>query len=329
MFKDAVRGVVMAGVMGLILAACGQAGTQVGEDPGTIGLANPASTYCVGLGNALELREEAAGQYGVCIFPDGSECEEWDFLAGRCAPEETFCAQQGYRLEPGSNIGTCRFPDGTSCLEIDFFQGQCGPGSSESETTPGEGSDSVSSTGGVAVAGWMGAVYTLPEGERYDDFVSLAPEGTGMFGVAGSTPEMDAALVELRDHPEPGKYANFWGTLTCGVDDHAGCRLSVDRIRVGSTESDPEAVEGWRGTIVSLDPASGQFDDAFVLDGPYPVRFGIAPAIGVDGELIGVQALEAQRDSGIPLHVWGLLRCGVPDVNACQIQVERFETVAE
>jgi Tol biopolymer transport system component/putative hemolysin len=63
----------------------------------------------------------------VCVFPDGNECEEWDFLSGRCGQEYSFCAQQGYLLEAGDNMAICLFPDGSSCLEFDYFNGDCGP----------------------------------------------------------------------------------------------------------------------------------------------------------------------------------------------------------
>jgi len=98
------------------------------EEPGRIGLANPSSVYCSGLGYKEETRETDAGQYGVCIFPDGSECGSWDFLAGRCGVVHSYCVQQGYKLRPGENVGTCFFGDGTSCDEYEYFQGKCGPG---------------------------------------------------------------------------------------------------------------------------------------------------------------------------------------------------------
>ena len=54
------------------------------------GLANPASVYCEEQGGTLEIRSDEAGnQYGVCIFEDGSECEEWAFFQGECQPGET------------------------------------------------------------------------------------------------------------------------------------------------------------------------------------------------------------------------------------------------
>lgn len=50
-------------------------------------LPNPASVYCEEQGGRLEIRTDAAGgQTGYCVFPDGSECEEWAFFRGECAP---------------------------------------------------------------------------------------------------------------------------------------------------------------------------------------------------------------------------------------------------
>ncbi len=48
---------------------------------------NPASVYCEQQGNKLEIRTAADGsQSGVCIFPDGSECDEWAYFRGECVP---------------------------------------------------------------------------------------------------------------------------------------------------------------------------------------------------------------------------------------------------
>lgn len=50
--------------------------------------ANPASLYCQEQGGQLELRtdKKSQGQYGVCIFSNGSECEEWAYYRGECRP---------------------------------------------------------------------------------------------------------------------------------------------------------------------------------------------------------------------------------------------------
>jgi putative hemolysin len=50
-------------------------------------IANPASVNCEAKGGKLDIRTATDGsQSGVCTFPDGSECEEWAFLRGECAP---------------------------------------------------------------------------------------------------------------------------------------------------------------------------------------------------------------------------------------------------
>ena len=52
-------------------------------------LANPASVHCIEQGGSLEIRkDESGGEFGVCIFEDGSECEEWAYFRGECEPGE-------------------------------------------------------------------------------------------------------------------------------------------------------------------------------------------------------------------------------------------------
>jgi putative hemolysin len=81
-----------------LLAACGAEPTTSPfdsplEEPSTfdspLGLPNPASQFCEEQGYTLELREEAEGVAGYCLFPDGSECEEWAYYRGECGPETT------------------------------------------------------------------------------------------------------------------------------------------------------------------------------------------------------------------------------------------------
>jgi putative hemolysin len=52
------------------------------------GVANPASTFCVKNGYKIEIRKNADGsEYGMCIFTDGKECEEWKFMRKECGSE--------------------------------------------------------------------------------------------------------------------------------------------------------------------------------------------------------------------------------------------------
>lgn len=56
------------------------------EEPGAE-LPNPASVYCEEHGGRLEIRADPEGnQQGICVFADGSECDEWAFFRGECSP---------------------------------------------------------------------------------------------------------------------------------------------------------------------------------------------------------------------------------------------------
>jgi len=106
---------------------------------------NPASVYCEEQGGEVEIRTaDDGGQYGVCVFPDGSECEEWAFFRGECEvqtpgsagmpnPASVYCEEQGGEVEirtadDGGQYGVCVFPDGSECEEWAFFRGECKEG---------------------------------------------------------------------------------------------------------------------------------------------------------------------------------------------------------
>jgi hypothetical protein len=65
--------------------------TEVGPFllPGTADLANPAAQHCLDQGFRTEVRTEAGGQAGYCVFPDGTACEAWAFYQGACTQSET------------------------------------------------------------------------------------------------------------------------------------------------------------------------------------------------------------------------------------------------
>ncbi len=74
-------------VMMVLIFAIALVGCGVIDEPDDVGMPNPASVYCEEQGGTLEIREdESGGQYGVCVFEDGSECEEWAFYRGDCEP---------------------------------------------------------------------------------------------------------------------------------------------------------------------------------------------------------------------------------------------------
>jgi len=48
---------------------------------------NPASAFCEQQGYTVKIvTAEDGSQYGECVFPDGSVCDEWAYFRGECAP---------------------------------------------------------------------------------------------------------------------------------------------------------------------------------------------------------------------------------------------------
>lgn len=145
----------------IVLVSCSGSQTQPESTPSsqTIGtdtplavIPNPASVFCQEQGYQSKTRTaEDSSQYGVCIFPDGSECDEWAYFRDECRPVSqnailtdtpladmsnpalVFCQKQGYQsevrtAEDGSQYGVCIFPDGSECNEWAFYHGECSPG---------------------------------------------------------------------------------------------------------------------------------------------------------------------------------------------------------
>jgi dipeptidyl-peptidase-4 len=146
--RIAVRMTLILSLATPLLAGCGALPGRSAEEEVTSqapALPNPASQYCAEQGYELEMRQETEGTVGYCLFPDGSECEEWAFYRGECGPggeaeaatgmpnpASVHCEEQGAKLEirteAGGEVGYCLFPDGSECEEWAFYRGECGPG---------------------------------------------------------------------------------------------------------------------------------------------------------------------------------------------------------
>jgi putative hemolysin len=87
------------------------------------GIANPASTFCKDQGYVSQIKTNGDGsQYGVCVFDNGKQCEEWSFyngscgsdyrrylIAGRPYPQETVCMDSDYAITfKSSGIGAVK-----------------------------------------------------------------------------------------------------------------------------------------------------------------------------------------------------------------------------
>ena len=66
----------LLGVAVLALApGCGD--DDDGEPPG---IANPASVFCEEQGGRVEMeQDDAGGERGMCVFPDGTRVDEWEY----------------------------------------------------------------------------------------------------------------------------------------------------------------------------------------------------------------------------------------------------------
>lgn len=59
------------------------------EIPSPKQMANPASTHCFENGGTIQIRGDGESAQSMCVFADGSECEEWQYFRGECSPKET------------------------------------------------------------------------------------------------------------------------------------------------------------------------------------------------------------------------------------------------
>ena len=117
--------------------------TPAPEPTAKSAIANPASENCVKLGgqSIIQTRDDG-GQYGVCLFEDNRQCEEWALMRGGCpagglkitglvTPAAQYCVITGgqYDITANSNQpteqGTCTFKNGKQCDAGDYFNGKC------------------------------------------------------------------------------------------------------------------------------------------------------------------------------------------------------------
>jgi putative hemolysin len=185
----------------IVLAACTTLDVQTTEPTATempqAGMPNPASVYCEQNGNKLEIRTAADGsQSGVCVFPDGSTCDEWAYFRGECGVE----VQTSSTLAP------------TAESTSDASGGYMPPGTSE------------------PIADWWGVIKSTDAGAQYDDYFERQDLGGSIyFGIDALDPEVEAQIVALRDS---GKIVHLYGTLFSNVPDYNGSQVQVDRIEV-------------------------------------------------------------------------------------------------
>lgn len=80
---------------------------------------NPASIYCIEQSGELIIEDSIEGQYGICLFEDGTRCEEWDFYNGVCGEGDsiylTFSEYQAAIDTSCRTVEDCEIKDVRNC----------------------------------------------------------------------------------------------------------------------------------------------------------------------------------------------------------------------
>lgn len=131
-------------ILGVLIGGCSPSATPSAptEEP-TAAIANPASENCIAQGGTLSIQKRGdGGEYGICMFEDNRQCEEWALMHGDCpigglkvtgyvTPAAQYCVITGgeYEITGSSNTdqeqGTCTFKNGKTCDVWAYFNGEC------------------------------------------------------------------------------------------------------------------------------------------------------------------------------------------------------------
>jgi putative hemolysin len=293
----------------MALAACTAPQAPGSAATGTIlgNMPNPASVYCKQNGNTLEIRTAADGsQNGVCVFPDGGTCDEWAYFRGECGPVAQKSPTPFLTVE-ATTEASGGGPGGSSGTEVQASGGYMPPGSADE------------------IADWWGVIKSTEPGAQYDDYFERQDLGQIIyFGIDSIDPAVKAQIEALRDS---GKIIHLYGTVLSNVPDFNGSQILVDRIEVEEQAQGSnmppvltEEIFDWWGVIKGTEPGA-QYDDYFVRQDFTEIIY-----FGIDSKDPTVKAqIEALRDSGRIVHLYGTLLSNVPDVNGSQVLVDRIE----
>ncbi len=194
----------------MALTACTARQVRTPEPAATdiphVNMPNPASVYCEQNGNQLEIHTAADGsQSGICVFPDGSTCDEWAYFHGECGLAQLKSPTPAMAVEATSTASGGNTKENAS-------GGYMPPGTSEE------------------IADWRGVIKSTEPGSQYDDYFELWTNGQIIyFGIDSMDPAIQAQIEALRDS---GTVVHLYGTLLSNVPDYNGSQVQVDRIEV-------------------------------------------------------------------------------------------------
>jgi putative hemolysin len=292
--KEKMKKIFTFTIILMALIACTSRQAQTPEPTATdipqVGIPNPASVYCKEQGNKHEIRMAADGsQNGICVFPDGSECDEWAYFRGECGPA----------------VQKSPTPAMTAEATTDASGGYMPPGTSEE------------------IAGWWGVIKSTEPGAQYDDYFERQDLGQIIyFGIDSMDPAVQAQIEAFRDS---GKIVNLYGTLLSNVPDYNGSQIQVDRIEEQASggympPGTSEEITDWWGVIKRTQPGA-QYDDYFERQDLRQIIY-----FGIDSMDPAVQEqIKELRESSKIVHLYGTLFSNVPDYNGSQILVDRIE----
>jgi putative hemolysin len=194
----------------MALTACTTFQVQTLETTGTeitqVNMPNPASVYCEQNGNELEIQTAADGsQSGVCVFPDGSTCDEWAYYRGECGPvaqisPTAFISNEA--TQKASNDGAGENASG----------GYMAPGTAEE------------------INDWWGIIKSTESDAQYDDYFERRDLGGAIyFGIDSKDQAIKTQIEALRDS---GKIVHLYGTLFSNVPDYNGSKIQVDHFEI-------------------------------------------------------------------------------------------------
>ena len=128
---------------------------EVNKPKYKIEIPNPALLNCINKGGTILIQKRGdGGEYGICIFEDNRQCEEWALFRGKCpvggvkitgyvTQAAQYCVITGgsYKVSrqqdnkyyeyffqyivPMKEQGTCMFSRSKSCDVWDYFNGKC------------------------------------------------------------------------------------------------------------------------------------------------------------------------------------------------------------
>mmetsp|Transcript_29514 Transcript_29514/g.45657 ORF Transcript_29514/g.45657 Transcript_29514/m.45657 type:complete len:636 (-) Transcript_29514:621-2528(-) len=206
---------------------CNQVETTTSEStapadgtPAIIGMPNPASTGCVEKGGIDEsLYEADGGEYGVCLFNDGTACDSWGLERGECAEGttpvfSTFCADSGGEISeedvdwgasegnPPATYEVCTV-NGFQCAANDYYTTGC-------------------------------ADFTVPSPTPGTDSTGAATETIGEAMSATKVPIGESAQIECQSGSHCCIEGNFDTLSGGGVMTFGGDSVCADGVKVSS-----------------------------------------------------------------------------------------------